>query len=96
MCRLKKDLYGLKQAPRTWYGRIDSFLMILGFTKSKVDPNMYYKVVDGDQVIFLLYMDNLFLTDDEKLIVDSKRKFPVELDMKDLGTMNYFLSLEVW
>ena len=44
----------------------------------------------------LLYMDNLFLTDDEKLIVDSKRKFPVELDMKDLGTMNYFLSLEVW
>jgi hypothetical protein len=35
VCRLKKALYRLKQAPRAWYGRIDSFLMSLGFTKSK-------------------------------------------------------------
>ena len=40
VCKLKKALYELKQAPRTWYGRIDSFLMSLGFTKSKVDPNL--------------------------------------------------------
>jgi hypothetical protein len=39
VCRLKKALYGLKQAPRAWYGRIDSFLTSLGFTKSKVDSN---------------------------------------------------------
>ena len=48
VCRLKKDLYSLKQAPKTWYDKIDSFLMSLGFTKSKVDSNLYYKVVDGD------------------------------------------------
>ena len=47
VCKLKKALYGLKQAPRTWYGRIDSFLMSLGFTKSKADPNLYSKVEDG-------------------------------------------------
>ena len=41
VCKLKKALYGLKQAPRAWYGRIDSFLISLGFTKSKVDPNLY-------------------------------------------------------
>ena len=35
VCKLKKALYGLKQAPRAWYGRIDSFLMSLEFTKSK-------------------------------------------------------------
>jgi hypothetical protein len=35
VCRLKKSLYGLKQALRAWYGRIDSFLTSLGFTKSK-------------------------------------------------------------
>ena len=40
VCRLKKALYGLKQALRAWYGRIDSFLTSLGFTKSKVDPNL--------------------------------------------------------
>jgi hypothetical protein len=40
VCRLKKDLCGLKQAPRAWYGRIDSFLTSLGFTKRKVDSNL--------------------------------------------------------
>ena len=55
VCKLKKALYGLKQALKTWYGRVDSFLMSLGFTKSKADSNLYYKVVDGDQVILLLH-----------------------------------------
>ena len=44
VCRLKKALYGLKQAPRGWYERIDSYLMKLGFTRSDVDPNLYFKV----------------------------------------------------
>lgn len=96
MCRLKKALYGLKQAPKTWYGRIDSFLMSLGFTKGNADSNLYYKVVDGDQVILLLYMDDMFLTGKEKLILDSKRKLDAEFEMKDLGMMHYFLGLEVW
>ena len=91
-----KYLYSLKQAPRTWYGKIDSFLMSLGFTKSKVDPNLYYKVVDGDQVILLLYMDDLFLIGEEKFILDSKRNLTAEFKMNDLGTMHYFLGLEVW
>jgi hypothetical protein len=40
VCRLKKAMYRLKQAPRAWYGRIDSFLMSLGFTKIKVDSTL--------------------------------------------------------
>jgi hypothetical protein len=43
VCKLKKALYGLKQAPRAWYGRIDSFMTSLGFTKSKADSNLYFK-----------------------------------------------------
>ena len=46
VCKLKKAPYGLKQAPRAWYGRIDSFLTSMGFTKSKYDPNLYLKVID--------------------------------------------------
>ena len=40
VCKLKKALYGLKQAPRAWYGRIDRFLVSMGFTKSDADPNL--------------------------------------------------------
>jgi hypothetical protein len=96
VCRLKKALSGLKQVPRAWSGRIDSFLMSLGFTKSKADSNLYYKVVAGGPVILLLYVDDLFLTGDERLIAESKRKLAIELEMKDLGMMHYFLGLEVW
>ena len=60
--RLKKDLYRLKKSPRAWYGRIDSFLRSLGFTKSKDDYNLYLKVMNDEPVIFLLYLDDLFLT----------------------------------
>jgi hypothetical protein len=57
VCRLKKSSYGLKQDPRAWYGRIDSFLMRLGFTKSKDDSNLYLKIMDNEPVILLLYVD---------------------------------------
>ena len=96
MCKLKKSLYKLKQDPRMWYGRIDTFLMSLGFTKNKEDPNLYFKVEDRKQVILLLYVDDLFLTGDEELIANSKRKLSAKFEMKDLGTMHYFLGLEVW
>jgi hypothetical protein len=94
--RLKKALYGLKRAPRAWYGHIDSFLTSLGFTKSKENSNLYFKIMDNELVILLLYVDDLFLTGEEKLIVECKKRLATEFEMKDLGLMHYFLGLEVW
>jgi hypothetical protein len=74
VCRLKKTLYGLKQAPRAWYSRIDGYLMSLGFTKSEVDPSLNYKVEDGCPLILVLYIDDLFVIGDEKLIDGCKRE----------------------
>jgi hypothetical protein len=67
-------LYGLKQDPRAWYGKIDSFLTSLGFTKSKVDPNPYLNIVYDGPIILLLCVDNLFLTGEENIITDCKTK----------------------
>jgi hypothetical protein len=86
----------LKQAPRAWYGRIDSFLMNLGFTKSKVDHNLYFKIKNDGPVILFLYVNDLFLIDEDKLITDFKKKLATKFEMKDLGPMHYFLGLEVW
>jgi hypothetical protein len=60
--QLKKALYVMKQAPRAWYGRIDSFQMSLNFTKSKVEFNLYLKVMNDESVMLLLYVDDAFLT----------------------------------
>ena len=75
----------MKQAPRAWYGRIDNFLSIMGFTKSKANPNLYLKVVEDEPV------DDLFLTGNEKHIMERKKKLAEEFEMKNLGLMHYFL-----
>ena len=93
VCKLKKALYGLKQAPRAWYGRIDSFLQSLGFSKSIANPNLYIKIVKNHHVILVLYVDDLFLAREEHLIAQTKRELPTEFEMKDLGLMHYFLGL---
>ena len=82
----------MKQDPKAWYG---SFLSIMGFTKSKVDPRLYLKVAEYEPVILLLYVDDLFLTEKEKQIMESKKKLAEEFEMKDLGLMHYFLGLEI-
>ena len=69
--------------------------MSLGFTKSKVDPNLYLKVMDDEHAILLLYMDDLFLTGNEKKISECKKKLATEFEMKDLSLMHYFLGLKV-
>ena len=50
----------------------------MGFAKSKANPNLYYKVVEDEPTILLLYVDDLFLTGNEKQIVECKKKFPEE------------------
>ena len=66
VCRIKKTLYGLKQVPRAWYGRINGFLMSLGMTKSKEESNLYYTIEDDGIMILLLYVDDMFLTREDK------------------------------
>jgi hypothetical protein len=58
----------LKQAPRAWYDRIDSFLMSLGFTKSKFDSNLYFKVMNDEPMMLLLYVE-----DEENIITNCKK-----------------------
>ena len=68
----------------------------MGFTKSKADSNLYYKVEYGNPVMLLLYVDDLFVTGTDGLITDTKRKLVAEFKMKDFGMMHCFLGMEVW
>ena len=47
-------------------------------------------------MILLLYVDDLFVTGVDGLIIDMKSKLAAEFEMKDLGMMHYFLGMEVW
>ena len=96
VCRLKKSLYGLKQSPRMWYQKFDFYIRGFGFTRSKEDHCVYFKLI-GDRVIYLvLYEDDMLLIgNDKEIIQDLKTQLFSKFDMKDLGAANYILSMEI-
>ena len=96
VCLLRKALYGLKQAPRAWYSRIDTYLLQMGFEKSDADPNLYFIIRGEDTLILILYVDDLFITGVEDLIVECKMGLVSKFEMSDIGLMHYFLGMEVW
>ena len=76
---------------RAWYSRIDNYLREMGFQWSEADNNLYF--TSEVPLILVLYVDDLFLTEDERLIEDCKSNLAVEFEMKDLGPMHYFLGM---
>ena len=96
VCKLKKSLYGLKQSPRMWHQKFDTFIQGLGFTTSKTDHCVYFKLI-GDRVICLvLYVDDMLLVgNDKEIIQDLKTQLSSKFDMKDLGATNYILGMEI-
>ena len=68
--------------------------MTLGFTESKANSNIYFKFEGERLVMLLLYVDELFLIGEDKLIEDAKRRlYTTEFEMKYLGMMHYFLGM---
>jgi hypothetical protein len=76
--------------------QMDGPFMSLGFSKSVADPNPYYHIIGDEYLILVMYVDDLFLTSSERLIVECKQALTSEFEMKVLGMMHYFLGLEVW
>ena len=70
--------------------------MTLGFTKSKVNSNLFFKVEGKRPVMLLLYVDDLFVMGEDELFNDAMRKLSTKFEMKDIGMMHYFLGMEVW
>ncbi|KAM1351501.1 hypothetical protein ACFXTH_005260 [Malus domestica] len=96
VCKLERSLYGLKQAPRAWNARFSSFLLSLGFTSSYADLSLYVKRDGPSLVVLLLYVDDIILSGDDDVHVQSViSQLTREFDMKDLGVLHYFLGLQI-
>lgn len=59
VCKLEKPLYGLKQASNCWNSKFNKFLIKFGFTRSRSDPCVYYRILpDGEYTILIIYVDD--------------------------------------
>ena len=77
---LEKALYGLKQSPSAWYEKIDHFFTNLGFKRYEYDHSIYVLHVDGDTLIFALYVDDLLISGNNvDLVMSLRNNFQIPL-----------------
>ncbi|KAA0026173.1 Retrovirus-related Pol polyprotein from transposon TNT 1-94 [Cucumis melo var. makuwa] len=96
VCLLRRALYGLKQAPRAWFAMFSSTITQLGFTSSPHDTALFTRHTPQGIVLVLLYVDDMIITsNDPQVISDLQHYLGQHFEMKDLGSLNYFLGLEI-
>ena len=96
VCRLRKSLYGLKQSPRAWFGRFAQSMRNYGFKQTQADHTLFLKHDKGKLTALIVYVDDMVVTgNDVEGIQKLQMYLAKEFEMKDLGTLKYFLGIEV-
>ena len=95
ICKLHNALYGLKQAPRTWFSRLSSKLLELGFHGSLSDTSLFISHQAKFHLYVLIYVDDIIITGSSSQAVDSLTlAFGSDFAVKNLGDLLYFLGIE--
>ncbi|KAI3799953.1 hypothetical protein L1987_35259 [Smallanthus sonchifolius] len=96
VCHLRKSLYGLKQASRSWYQKFTTVLLSLGFNQSKADHSLFIYKERNIFVAALIYVDDVIIVGSDLVkIQQTKTDLDKHFSIKDLGTLKYFLGIEV-
>uniref|UniRef100_A0A2N9HBX8 Reverse transcriptase Ty1/copia-type domain-containing protein n=1 Tax=Fagus sylvatica TaxID=28930 RepID=A0A2N9HBX8_FAGSY len=96
VCLLQKAIYGLKQAPRAWFSRLSSRLIAFGFHGSRSDSSLFIYTKASVIMYVLIYVDDIILTGSHSAaITDLLNSLKRDFAVKDLGSLNFFLGLEV-
>ncbi|XP_026452006.1 uncharacterized protein LOC113352397 [Papaver somniferum] len=94
--KLKKSLYGLKQASRQWFVKLSLVLLSEGFAKSLCDNSLFTYHRGTTSIYFLVYADDIIITGTDNNFINSlKLRLASHFSIKDLGSLKYFLGIEV-
>eukprot|EP00268_Persea_americana_P044937 TRINITY_DN4553_c2_g1_i10.p1 TRINITY_DN4553_c2_g1~~TRINITY_DN4553_c2_g1_i10.p1 ORF type:complete len:308 (+),score=35.45 TRINITY_DN4553_c2_g1_i10:1732-2655(+) len=96
VCKSTKSLYGLKQAPRAWFEKFRSAILQAHFYQSSNDSSLFIRRSSHGYTILLIYVDDMIISgNDHDGIDELKTHLMSTFKMKDLGSLTYFLGLEV-
>ena len=97
VCKLRRSLYGLKQSPQAWFSRFSSTVQEFGMIRNTANHSVFYHHTSTGQCIYLIvYVDDIVITgSDQDDIQKLKQHLFNHFQTKDLGKLEYFLSIEV-
>jgi hypothetical protein len=96
LCKLQKALYGLKQAPRAWFSRLSTRLIAFDLHGSKSDTSLFIYKSGAMTKYVLIYVDDIIIMCSiATTITDLILQIHSEFAIKDLGSLNFFLGIEV-
>jgi hypothetical protein len=96
VCKLQKSIYGLKQASRQWYSKLSDSLLSIGYKHSLTDYSLFTKSTDSSFTALLIYVDDIVLSGNDISEIKFVKTFLNDcFKIKDLGTLRYFLGIEV-
>ena len=94
--KLIKAMYGLKQAPLMWNRHLHNSLTKLGFSRSQLDPCVYFKRKQGIFLILAVVVDDIILAASSKQSADD---FAEQLrkiyTITDLGSPSRLVGLNI-
>ncbi|XP_022020159.1 uncharacterized mitochondrial protein AtMg00810-like [Helianthus annuus] len=94
--KLQKSLYGLKQTSRQWYENLSDVLKSKGYIRSSNDHSLFSKQMGDSIVHVVVYVDDILLTGNDETEMQALKSFlHSTFQIKDLGSLNYFLGIEI-
>lgn len=94
--RLRKSIYGLKQASRQWFKKLSQALTSMGFSRGHGDHTLFIKQLDTDFLVVLVYVDDILIASTSSAAAsDFTAQLKQCFKLRDLGSLKYFLGLEV-
>ncbi|GJY97595.1 retrovirus-related pol polyprotein from transposon TNT 1-94 [Tanacetum coccineum] len=84
------------QANRQWFTKLTTFLLSLGFKQSYTDTSLFTLKDTTNFLTLLVYMDDILLAGNNQSLINLiKQQLHETFNIKDLGPLHYYLSIEI-
>jgi hypothetical protein len=79
-----------------WYQNFNTYILSLGFVRSKVDHYIYSKEEHGCFIYVASYVDDMLLIGNNmNAIKEVKKQLSSKFNMKDLDASNFIMGMEI-
>ena len=96
VCKLLKSIHRLKQSSRQWFAKWSNASISKGYVQSSFDNSLFTKKFGNFFVAILVYVDDvIFAGNNLQESTYIKAFLNNNFKIKDLGTLKYFLGIEV-